>query len=159
MERRRSQNYLGTATCPSFAKSSSSSVAKSFRKNHTSKNQFVSKHSKLLHTPSIPHPHYKKILRKISSSTQPNSLKRSHDDDDKGRPFKKQLVEVTGLEDDPLVEVITVRSTSTITTSQIELYARRKKVANYASEIQRKKAMVSPIVKLPTLILLTLYIE
>ena len=147
MEHRRTSNYLGIGTRLSLAKFSSSSDAKShFRENHTaSKNQFHSKHAKLLlpshQRPSHSSKHYKDPS-KMSSNTKSTSLKRRSDNDDKDQPFKKQIIEVTGLEKDTAIADITPRTISTITTSEIGLYARRRKAAKYADVIRRKKALV-----------------
>jgi hypothetical protein len=78
----------------------------------------------------------------MSPNTKPTSLKRRNDNDDKDRPFKKQTVEVTGLEERTAMADMTPRTISTITTSEIGLYARRRKVAKYADVIRRKKTLV-----------------
>lgn len=167
MDRRKSSNYLGIASRLSFGKSSSSSVAKNhFRWNHTTsksfKNQFHSKHPK--HSSDLPlyTPQYTNSQKRPSSKMSSSSLsspKRKHPGDDTPRPFKKLMVEVTGLEDDPAMEDITTRTLSTITTSEVDLYVRRRKISRYANLIRRKQAMVNPKLKTTPLFLLIIFVE
>jgi hypothetical protein len=143
MDRRRNCSHLGVASRPS------SSVAKTqFRENHTSKpfrNQFYSNHPKLsphqsTYTAQYITPHKSHASKMSTSKISP--LKRIHEDDDQTRPFKK-LVEATGLEESPAFEDITSRSVSTATSSEFDLYTRRRK-SQYVDIIRKKKAVVSP---------------
>lgn len=148
MERRKSSNYLGIVSRPSFGKFSSPS---SSHKDHTR----AKNHSKSLnHQVSPPSKHYQftNHNRHISkmSTTKASPLKRPPQphDDYAIRPFKKQSIEnieSTGLELDSIIGGITPRATSPITTSEITRYFRRRKVISYAEKIRRKKAMVSSI--------------
>ena len=141
----RNSNYLGIASRPSFGKfpSSSSSHRDHIRAKTPSNflNHQLSRQSKHHHLQS----NYNRHTSKMSSSKNP-SLKRPNDDeDDPARSgFKKQCIEVTGLEQDSPIEEITPRATSTITESEIGLYVRRRKVLSCADRIRRRKAMVSP---------------
>jgi hypothetical protein len=75
--------------------------------------------------------------------------KRSLKDDDNMRPFKKFIVELTGFDKDPVLDDLTTRTTSTITTSEVDLYQRRRRVAKFVDVDQKRKDMVSPKFLIP----------